>query len=106
DGAYGWRTVRVIEPADGTTVHNLSVAEDESYVADGCVFHNCQDYSVARTLNQALGVEGRKGVLWWQIHRMLTMKRPPFLFLENVDRLLKSPAGQRGRGFRGQAAPH
>jgi DNA (cytosine-5)-methyltransferase 1 len=59
----------------------------------------CQDYSVARTLNQALGIEGRKGVLWWQIHRLLVMKRPPFLFLENVDRLLKSPAGQRGRDF-------
>lgn len=99
DGAYGWRTVRAIEPAPGTTVHNLSVAEDESYVADGCVVHNCQDYSVARALNQALGIEGRKGVLWWQIHRLLTMKRPPWLFLENVDRLLKSPAGQRGRDF-------
>ncbi len=59
----------------------------------------CQDYSVARTLDQALGLEGRKGVLWWQIHRLVTMKRPPFLFLENVDRLLKSPAGQRGRDF-------
>ena len=59
----------------------------------------CQDYSVAKTLNQALGIEGKKGVLWWQIHRLLTMKRPPFLFLENVDRLLKSPASQRGRDF-------
>lgn len=58
-----------------------------------------QDYSVAKTLNQALGLEGKKGVLWWQIHRILTMKRPPFFFLENVDRLLKSPAGQRGRDF-------
>jgi DNA (cytosine-5)-methyltransferase 1 len=59
----------------------------------------CQDYSVARTLNQALGIEGRKGVLWWQIHRLLVMKRPRWLFLENVDRLLKSPAGRRGRDF-------
>jgi DNA (cytosine-5)-methyltransferase 1 len=59
----------------------------------------CQDYSVAKTLNQARGLVGRKGVLWWQIHRLLAMKRPPFLFLENVDRLLKSPANQRGRDF-------
>jgi len=59
----------------------------------------CQDYSVARTLNQALGLVGMKGVLWWEIHRLLTMKRPPYLFLENVDRLLKSPAHQRGRDF-------
>jgi DNA (cytosine-5)-methyltransferase 1 len=54
---------------------------------------------VARTLNQALGIVGKKGVLWWEIHRLLAMRRPRFLFLENVDRLLKSPAAQRGRDF-------
>jgi DNA (cytosine-5)-methyltransferase 1 len=59
----------------------------------------CQDYSVARTLNQAAGIVGKKGVLWWDIHRLLSIKRPRYLFLENVDRLLKSPAGQRGRDF-------
>ena len=59
----------------------------------------CQDYSVAKTLNQAAGMVGKKGVLWWEIHRLLKMRRPPFLFLENVDRLLKSPATHRGRDF-------
>lgn len=59
----------------------------------------CQDYSVAKTLNQAHGLQGKKGVLWWEIHRLLQWRRPPYLFLENVDRLLKSPAKQRGRDF-------
>lgn len=61
----------------------------------------CQDYSVARTLNQAEGLAGKKGVLWWDIHRILKgkKKKPGFIFLENVDRLLKSPAKQRGRDF-------
>lgn len=61
----------------------------------------CQDYSVARTLRHAGGIEGKKGVLWWEIHRILKDKkaRPEFLLLENVDRLLKSPAKQRGRDF-------
>ena len=59
----------------------------------------CQDYSVARTLQQARGIEGKRGVLWWQIHRLLGSMRPRFLLLENVDRLLKSPARQRGRDF-------
>lgn len=62
----------------------------------------CQDYSVARTLNQAAGLVGKKGVLWWEIHRILRDKgpaRPSYLLLENVDRLLKSPASQRGRDF-------
>lgn len=62
----------------------------------------CQDYSVARTLSQAEGIEGKKGVLWWEIHRILKEKgdkRPQILFLENVDRLIQSPAKQRGRDF-------
>jgi DNA (cytosine-5)-methyltransferase 1 len=59
----------------------------------------CQDYSVAKTLNQAHGIEGKKGVLWWSIYRILERKRPRLVFLENVDRLLKSPATQRGRDF-------
>ena len=61
----------------------------------------CQDYSVARTLNKAEGIAGKKGVLWWEIHRILSEKenKPKYLLLENVDRLLKSPAAQRGRDF-------
>ena len=59
----------------------------------------CQDYSVARTLNHAVGIVGKKGVLWWEIYRMLRHKKPKYIFLENVDRLLKSPANQKGRDF-------
>ena len=59
----------------------------------------CQDYSVAHSLSSAKGIEGKKGVLWWQIRDILIAKRPPFVLLENVDRLLKSPASQRGRDF-------
>jgi len=59
----------------------------------------CQDYSVAKTLGQADGIEGKKGVLWWAIYQILQDRRPRYVFLENVDRLLKSPATQRGRDF-------
>ena len=59
----------------------------------------CQDYSVAKPLKHASGIEGKKGVLWWDIYRMLRLKRPRYLLLENVDRLLKSPVKQRGRDF-------
>lgn len=59
----------------------------------------CQDYSVAQTLSNSKGIEGKKGVLWWAIADILKIKKPPFVFLENVDRLILSPASQRGRDF-------
>lgn len=61
----------------------------------------CQDYSVATTLHNSKGLKGKKGVLWWSIQSILENKKnkPKYLFLENVDRLLKSPAKQRGRDF-------
>jgi len=62
----------------------------------------CQDYSVAKQLSKSEGIEGKKGVLWWQIHRILSEKKdkcPEFIFLENVDRLINSPASQRGKDF-------
>ena len=59
----------------------------------------CQDYSVAKTLSSSKGIEGKKGVLWWAIIDTIKAKKTPFLFLENVDRLLVSPAKQRGRDF-------
>ena len=58
----------------------------------------CQDYSVASSLATSKGLEGKKGVLWWSI-RDIIEKKPPFVLLENVDRLIKSPAKQRGRDF-------
>ena len=57
----------------------------------------CQDYSVAGTKSK--GIVGKKGVLWWEIKRIIEAKKPPFVLLENVDRLIKSPAKQRGRDF-------
>ena len=61
----------------------------------------CQDYSVASTLKNSKGLIGKKGVLWWSIHRILSEKKnkPKLLLLENVDRLLVSPSNQRGRDF-------
>ena len=62
----------------------------------------CQDYSVASTLRNSKGIIGSKGILWWQIEGLLKKlgeRSPKYLIFENVDRLLKSPAKQRGRDF-------
>jgi DNA (cytosine-5)-methyltransferase 1 len=80
------------------------VNEDIHTVLDNVPNHDllvggfpCQDYSVART--QARGIEGKKGVLWWDINDIIKSKKPSFVILENVDRLLRSPSSQRGRDF-------
>lgn len=59
----------------------------------------CQDYSVARTKKNEQGIEGKKGVLFWEIVRATKLSNPKYLLLENVDRLLKAPSKQRGRDF-------
>lgn len=87
--------------ASGTKRPVFPVVPDVDLLVGG---FPCQDYSVAKTLRQSHGLVGKKGVLWWEIHRLLRLKleagRPiRHLFLENVDRLIKSPTSQRGRDF-------
>lgn len=81
--------------ADISTVDKKMIP-DHSLLVGG---FPCQDYSVARTKSGEKGLEGKKGVLFWQIAEILKEKKSPFILLENVDRLLKSPAAQRGRDF-------
>lgn len=60
----------------------------------------CQDYSVAKTYSKGTtSITGKKGVLWWDIIDTIQSKKPPFVLLENVDRLIHSPYGQKGRDF-------
>ena len=80
---------------DIATVNKDSVPEHTLLVGG----FPCQDYSVAHSLSTSKGLEGKKGVLWWQIRNLLIAKKAPFILLENVDRLIKSPAKQRGRDF-------
>jgi DNA (cytosine-5)-methyltransferase 1 len=89
----------------GNTIHhsnediskvNKKLIPDHTLLVGG---FPCQDYSVARSLSKEQGIQGKKGVLWWEIHDIINVKRPPFILLENVDRLIKSPSKQRGRDF-------
>ena len=79
--------------SDISSIHETSI-KNHTILVGG---FPCQDYSVAQT--KAKGIEGKKGVLWWEIYRIIKEKNPPFILLENVDRLLKSPVKQRGRDF-------
>ena len=87
----------------GNYTTGIDIAEvDKSLIPDHSLLVGgfpCQDYSVAHSLSSSKGLEGKKGVLWWQIRNTLIAKKTPFVLLENVDRLVKSPASQRGRDF-------
>ncbi len=114
----GWKTVFSNQWEPSTKVQHASEVYVERFGSDG---HSnldiatvesisqpfdllvggfpCQDYSVAKSRTTATGLEGKKGVLWWEILRLINIHKPNFIFLENVDRLLKSPSAQRGRDF-------
>ncbi|MGI6009222.1 MAG: DNA (cytosine-5-)-methyltransferase [Methanomethylophilus sp.] len=83
---------------------SVNVNEDINKVQDEVPEHDllvggfpCQDYSVAAT--KARGIQGKKGVLWWNIDHIIGNLHPKYVLLENVDRLLRSPVNQRGRDF-------
>lgn len=89
--------------ANGHTNQDINLIETNS-IPDHDVLvagFPCQDYSVASTLKNSKGLLGKKGVLWWSIHKIISEKenKPKYLILENVDRLITSPAKQRGRDF-------
>ncbi|MBK7906119.1 MAG: DNA (cytosine-5-)-methyltransferase [Gemmatimonadetes bacterium] len=99
-GAFGHTNADIVRALDDVRDGKLEIGRIDLLV--GGFPH--QDLSVAKPVNQSAGLAGKKGVLWWQIHRMLRLwarldSPPEWVFLENVDRLLKSPANQRGRDF-------
>lgn len=84
----------------GIDINDISDEKFKSMDADLIVGgFPCQDYSVARTTSGELGIQGKKGVLFWQIIRAVQNIHPKYMLFENVDRLLKAPAKQRGRDF-------
>lgn len=93
-----WVPVRSIKPTGITeTVYNFGVKEDESYVADGIVCHNCQDLSA--TGRQAGIGEGTRSGLFREMLRLAEECGKPYIVFENVSRLLSGPAHDPGQWF-------
>ena len=49
----------------------------------------CQDYSVARSLNNSKGIEGKKGILWWQINDVIKEKKTSIYFIRKCRQTFK-----------------
>lgn len=80
DGDYGWKRVRSSTPSGYDSVYNISVEDDESYVANGCIVHNCQPFSSA---GKRLGEDDPRH-LWPHIKRIIGEIQPEYCFFENV----------------------
>ena len=93
---FGESDNHVCKDINEITTNEIDIIPEHTILVGG---FPCQDYSVARSLSNEKGIEGKKGVLWWEIDEVLEAKQPPFVLLENVDRLLRSPSTQRGRDF-------
>ena len=93
---FGETDNHVCKDINEITTEEIDIIPEHTLLVGG---FPCQDYSVARSLSNEKGIEGKKGVLWWDIAKVLEARTPPFVLLENVDRLLKSPSTQRGRDF-------
>lgn len=82
------------ESDDFGTVYNISVEEDNSYVANGAIVHNCQDISVA---GKQVGFQGNRSSLFFRVMYLIGQlkeeDKPTYLFIENVKNLLSVNGG-------------
>jgi DNA (cytosine-5)-methyltransferase 1 len=72
-------------------VYNIGVDEDESYIANNAIVHNCQSFSIA---GKRGGFSDTRGTLFFDIARIARVRKPRFLVLENVKGLLSHDDSQ------------
>lgn len=99
DGDYAWTQVKYSSPAGRGTVLNISVEEDESYVASGAIVHNCQPFSISgvsknNSLGRAHGFEDKtRGTLFFHVANIMRVKQPRGAIIENVKNLMSHDGG-------------
>ena len=72
-------------------VFNFEVETDNSYVVENVCVHNCQSFSNA---GKKKTFDDERGLLFDEIVRIAKVKRPRFMFLENVKHILKVGDGE------------
>lgn len=84
-----WYPIREIEKLDVyDTVYNLEVEEDNSYVANNAIVHNCTDFSIAGLQAGGDVGSGTRSSLMWETVRIVGKLRPKMILWENVKNLL------------------
>ena len=100
DNGYIWYPIRKIEPFGKEHVYDIEVAISHSFIANGCVTHNCQAFSIA---GERRGFEDERGNLFLSIVDAIQQfdkelgQKPRILFLENVKNLMSHDKGRTYR---------
>jgi DNA (cytosine-5)-methyltransferase 1 len=93
DGNYAWCKIKDIftEYTFYTQVYNFEVQEDNSYIVQNVIVHNCQAFSNG---GKKKCFDDERGLLFDEIIRIASHKKPKFMFLENVKHILKVSDGK------------
>lgn len=88
EDGYVWCPINNIEKLDyNGLVYNMEVENDNSYVVQNIIVHNCTDVSVAGRKNGVIKGQTRSGLLY-ECEKVIEYKRPKYLLLENVKNLV------------------
>lgn len=88
ENGYIWFPINEISRSEFVgNVYNMSVEEDESYTANGCIVHNCTDISSAGQQRGLQEGSGTRSSLLWECRKAIEAKKPRYLLMENVKAL-------------------
>jgi len=88
DDNYMWFQVKSAKTMlidDNMTVYNFEVENDNSYIVENVVVHNCQPFSTA---GKRRGFEDKRGNMFYYVLDFIEEKTPKGFILENVSNLL------------------
>lgn len=101
DGDVLWQKIKSSERTGLQKVfYNISVEEDESYVAEGIIVHNCKHFSRAK--GSALVDKHIRGLAWVVLRWAGTVK-PDIIMLENVPEFVTWGPVRRGKPVKSKA---
>lgn len=88
ENGYIWSPINKIEKIKfNGLVYNMEVENDNSYVVQNIIVHNCQDISVAGNQGGIVKGQTRSGLLY-ECEKIIEYCRPKYLLMENVKNLV------------------
>lgn len=88
EDGYIWYPFNKLTIAKKENVYNMEVEEDHSYIIQGCISKNCQDFSLAGKQAGGDKDSGTRSSLMYETIRIVEKLKPKYVIWENVKNLL------------------